>query len=277
MLDLQVTLSCNMECRGDVDLSKFMTIQDFSDRTGVSKSALRFYESKQLLHAADRSASGYRVYSEDQIETVKLISSLRVAEVPIKDIQLYLKERDENKRKNIMDNWIQLIRQRMDILSTSLRYLESDSTVQQIYLIEKASEAIIWFPAESEVGKFTDHFMKRGKELEKLNIPIKSCYLKYVSGKEVVKAQIGFGIPDTVEMSGLMEAAVIEHMASCICITLSFNEPITDIQNGYRKLINYANEQQWIPTGPVLEWYRGDDFTEIDLLMPVTQIEQRGI
>ncbi|KGR85503.1 MerR family transcriptional regulator [Lysinibacillus odysseyi] len=252
-------------------MNKFMTIQNFSERTGVSKSALRFYETKNLLQAAGRNTNGYRVYSEDQIETVKLISSLRVAGVSIKDIQLYLKE-GESSRNKIMDHWIQTIRKKVDILNVSLRYLDSRSIVHQIYLIEKPAETIIWFSAECEVGKFKEAFMKRGKELEKLSIPIKSCYLKYVSGKEVVKAQIGFGVPDTAA-NGFVEAAGLEQMDACICIALSFNEPVTDIQNGYRKLLNYASEHGWIPAGTILEWYRGVDFTEVDLLMPVTQLE----
>lgn len=256
-------------------LSKLMTIQDFSERTGVSKSALRYYESKNLLRSVGRNSSGYRVYSDNQVSIIKIISSLRLADVPIKDIQAYLKENDEIRKQNMMDHWIKTIKKRLDILNVSLRYLESDSTNDQVYLIEKTAETILWFSAESEEGKFRDHFIKRGKELEKLNIPIKSCYLKYVSGKELIKAQIGFGIPNKIQTSGLFEVDLIEEMPSCICIALSFNEPITEIQNGYRKLINYANEHKWIPTGSILEWYRGDDFSDIDLLIPVTQMEQR--
>ena len=68
-------------------MNQLMNIQDFSERTGISKSALRYYEAKNLLIPSERSANGYRVYSEDQIATVKLISSLRLADIPIKDIQ----------------------------------------------------------------------------------------------------------------------------------------------------------------------------------------------
>ncbi|QQZ09405.1 MerR family transcriptional regulator [Heyndrickxia vini] len=257
-------------------MSKFMTIQDFSERTGVSKSALRYYESINLLHSVERNSSGYRVYSDDQVEKIKLISSLRLADVPIKDIQMYLKEDDDKIRQKMMDSWIQMIKARLDILNVSLRYLESDSANNQFYLIEKTAETIVWFLAESKTGKFGEYFIKRGKELEKLNIPIKSCYLKYLSGKDLIKAQIGFGVPSAIQTSRLTEIGIIEQMASCICIALPFHEPITEIQKGYQKLITYANDNKWIPTGSVLEWYRGDDFTDINLIMPVTQMSKRG-
>lgn len=131
------------------------------------------------------------------------------------------------------------------------------------------------FIAESETGKFGEYFIKKGKELEKLKIPIKSCYLKYLSGKDLIKAQIGFGVPSDIQTSGLSEIGLIEQMDSCMCIALPFNEPITEIEKGYRKLLNYANDNKWIPTGSILEWYRGDDFTDINLLMPVTRMNKR--
>ena len=253
-------------------MSKTMSIQAFAERTGVSKSALRYYESKNLLQPVLRDNSGYRVYSETQVATIKLISSLRLADVPIKDIQAYLDEDDDNKRKQMMDHWILVIRERLDILNVSLRYLESDYSKEQIYLIEKSAESIIWFSAESQVGQFREHVMTRAKELEKLNIPIKNFYLKYLSGKKLIKAQIGFGVYSHTQTLELSENVVVEHMASCLCIAMSFNDPITKIQDGYRKLVNYASENGWVPTGSVLEWYRGEEFTDLDLIMPVTQI-----
>ena len=76
-------------------MTELMNIQKFSERTGISKSALRYYEQKRLLCPRERSANGYRVYSDDQVATVKLISSLRLANIPIKDIKVYLLENDE--------------------------------------------------------------------------------------------------------------------------------------------------------------------------------------
>ena len=165
-------------------MTQFMNIQDFSERTGISKSALRYYETKNLLSPKERSANGYRIYSDDQIATVKLISSLRLADIPIKDIQIYLLENDETRRKQMMENWINNINKKRDLLSVSLRYLESDSIKKEIYLAEKSPEQIIWYDAESKIGEFKQHFLDRGNELKKLNISFKNCYLKYLSGEE---------------------------------------------------------------------------------------------
>ena len=127
--------------------------QQFSERTGISKSALRFYEQKQLLFPQERSANGYRVYAENQIATVKLIASLRLADLSIKEIKSYLQESNEAIRQQMLDNWIYNIKKKRDLLNVSLRYLESESFTQEIYLIERKPEQIIWFHAESKVAE----------------------------------------------------------------------------------------------------------------------------
>ncbi|MEB2299379.1 MerR family transcriptional regulator [Lysinibacillus xylanilyticus] len=83
-------------------MKKYMTIQEFSERTGIAKSALRFYETKKLLLSEERSSNGYRVYADSQIATVKLISTLRLADVSIQEIQNYLHEQDEMTRQEMM-------------------------------------------------------------------------------------------------------------------------------------------------------------------------------
>ena len=253
-----------------------MSIQKFSERTGISKSALRYYEQKSLLCPRERNASGYRVYSEDQVATVKLISSLRLAGISIKDIKVYLLENNEAKRQQMLIDWIQTIKDKRSILDVSLRYLESNSFSKEVYLIESSAEHIIWFEAESAVGEFGQYFLKRGNELRKLKIPFNNLYLKYISGSHLIKAQIGFGISDSIDKKFLSEMVVIEQIPECICIAMPFNDSITTIQNGYHKLLSYALQHKWIPLSSVLEWYHGVDFTQLDLLLPVTQIGKRG-
>jgi len=254
-----------------------MNIKEFSERTGISKSALRYYEEKKLLFPKSRGANGYRVYSEDQITTVKLISSLRLADIPIKEIKGYLLEKDATNRQKMLEEWIDNIKKSRDMLNVSLRYLESDFSNKDIYLIEKNAEQIIWFTAESKKGEFKDHFVKRGNELKQLNIPFKNCYLKYLSGKDFIKVQIGFGVPIDLHIIDLSEDVFIEQMPQYVCIALSYKESISTIQKGYEKLLSYALEHKWTPISPVIEWYYGTNYSELDMLLPVTQIEKRGV
>ncbi|SOD30217.1 DNA-binding transcriptional regulator, MerR family [Variovorax sp. YR752] len=50
-----------------------MKIGELAAATGVAPSAIRFYEKSGLLPAAQRGSNGYRSYSNDAIERLRLI------------------------------------------------------------------------------------------------------------------------------------------------------------------------------------------------------------
>ena len=62
-----------------------------------------------------------------------------------------------------------------------------------------------------------------------------------------------------------------------MCIAIPFTGAFDDIRSGYEKLFDYAVTHEWLPTGDVVEWYRGDDLSIVDLLLPVTDIAKRGV
>lgn len=253
-----------------------MTIRQFSERTGISKSALRYYESVQLLSPGRRNASGYRVYAEDQVELARLIASLRLADVPIKEIRAYVKETDAGIRAAMMESWIRIIRQRQERLQVSLRYLESDSVTNRIYLIDKKEETIVWFPAEAKMGKFDEHFDRWRGELENRGITPNDGYLHYLSGRDWIKARVGFSLSPADENGELAGLGTVEQMPACLCLALPFREPISEIDRGYHTLIRFATEHGWVPAGSILERYRRNHLTDLELLMPVTKLERRG-
>ena len=64
-----------------------MLINDVMKRTGLTKKAIRFYEEKRLLDVS-RNASGYRQYTDENLETLGRIKLLRMAGVSVSDIKL---------------------------------------------------------------------------------------------------------------------------------------------------------------------------------------------
>lgn len=52
-----------------------MKIGELAKRTGLSPSAIRFYESKGLLKSVDRLSNGYRAYSADDAALLSIIVS----------------------------------------------------------------------------------------------------------------------------------------------------------------------------------------------------------
>jgi DNA-binding transcriptional MerR regulator len=61
-----------------------MTIGEFAERTRLSPKALRLYEKMGLLEPTYvESSSGYRYYSEDQIDSARLVGMLRRLDMPL--------------------------------------------------------------------------------------------------------------------------------------------------------------------------------------------------
>jgi DNA-binding transcriptional MerR regulator len=52
-------------------------IGEVADRTGVTQRTLRFYEEKGLLTPADRMEGGFRLYSDSDVERIRLIKQLQ--------------------------------------------------------------------------------------------------------------------------------------------------------------------------------------------------------
>ena len=54
-----------------------MKIKDVEERTGLSRSNVRFYEKEKLIEPSRNESNGYRDYSENDVENIKKIAYLR--------------------------------------------------------------------------------------------------------------------------------------------------------------------------------------------------------
>ena len=64
-----------------------MRIGEAARDSGLEPSAIRFYESAGVLPEPERTPSGYRDYSESDVETLRLARRLRALELPLGDIR----------------------------------------------------------------------------------------------------------------------------------------------------------------------------------------------
>lgn len=64
-----------------------MTIKELSELTGVSARALRYYDEIGLFHPTGRSEAGYRLYEENDLETLQQILYFRELDIPLNTIK----------------------------------------------------------------------------------------------------------------------------------------------------------------------------------------------
>ena len=64
-----------------------MKISEAARRSDLEASAIRFYETAEILPAPARTSSGYRDYDEDDVELLRFVRRLRALELPLNDIR----------------------------------------------------------------------------------------------------------------------------------------------------------------------------------------------
>ena len=74
--------------------------KEAAEMTGLTTATLRYYEKEQLLLAIGRKEQRYRRYSNTDIEWVKMVQCLRMANVPIRSIREYILLLTDAGRKN---------------------------------------------------------------------------------------------------------------------------------------------------------------------------------
>ena len=70
------------------------TVQELADRAGVSGRTLRHYHQIELLTPDRIGANGYRYYGPRQFEALNTIRYLRALDMPLPDIEDFLRNRD---------------------------------------------------------------------------------------------------------------------------------------------------------------------------------------
>ena len=88
-----------------------MTIKDVEERTGLSRSNIRFYEKEKLIEPSRNESNGYRDYSENDVENIKKIAYLRTLGISIEDIRNIICEKVTlqemlEKQKEVLKNQI---------------------------------------------------------------------------------------------------------------------------------------------------------------------------
>ena len=76
-----------------------MTVHEVSRLTGVSIRTLQYYDRIGLLHPAEYTGAGYRLYDEAALETLQQILLFRELEFPLKEIRRILQSPSFDRQK----------------------------------------------------------------------------------------------------------------------------------------------------------------------------------
>ena len=111
------------------------TIKQVSERTSLSPHVLRYYEKEGLLFHVNRSESGIRHYSEDDLEWLGLICCLKNTGMSLKQIKAFVDLSAEGK---------ETLKQRCDMLIEHKQNVEAQIKEMNEHL-EQVSWKIAYF------------------------------------------------------------------------------------------------------------------------------------
>ena len=123
-----------------------MQIKELAERTNLSNSTIRYYESVGLLPPPRRRTNGYRDYREADVERVRFVAGARALDFSLDDIGeiLDLRDRREAPCRTVLD----LLQQRADEIRERIAVLQRiEEELRQLHRLG------LTFPTDDVDGK----------------------------------------------------------------------------------------------------------------------------
>jgi len=107
----------------------YHSIGEIANLTGISISTLRYYDREGMFPDMERSSGGIRVFSDREVNTIRVIECLKTAGMSIKDIKEFLawcKEGDSSlqKRREMFHNRLKEVEAQIETLQKTMNTLK---------------------------------------------------------------------------------------------------------------------------------------------------------
>jgi len=145
-----------MDRHGDTEI--MVSIKEFAEFVGVRQSVLRYYDEIGLFSPAVRGDNNYRYYTLPQIQTIKLIETLRSLSMPLKQIEEVMASRNPESMVNILSEYEIKLNNELRALQESFSLIHTLRTQIQGGIAQDENEMGIRFYAERRIalGPLTD-------------------------------------------------------------------------------------------------------------------------
>ena len=109
--------------------------KEAAEITGLSTATLRYYEREKLIPQITRTDQKYRQYADTDIEWIKMIQCMRMANIPIRSIKQYLE---------LLIQGGKTLKQRYDMVQGHIKDIENQITNLQNALILTQKKLIFY-------------------------------------------------------------------------------------------------------------------------------------
>lgn len=240
-----------------MDRKGLFSIGEVSKLFHISVSSLRHYENVGLIHPEYTSPdTGYRYYGTEQFEVLNTIRYLRALDIPLAEIEDFLKNRDisniEEKlvqqKKIVLEKQKELkrIEQKISHRLNSLSEAQN-MPLDTVSLVQLPAKRIVWVDAplkikdsqdmEASIRKLDQSRTEAVVFLGKVGLGISAEHLQKA---EYAKYD---GIFLILDDEGIYDGETIT-VAETLCVRLCFRGSHAEAPEQYKKLLDYINKHQ---------------------------------
>jgi DNA-binding transcriptional MerR regulator len=251
--------------------SMYLTIKQFSKKTGLPPSTLRFYDQKEVLVPECRLENGYRAYSENQISDAIMIHSLRNADIQIEEIKSYLKANEQEKNE-LISKWRQEVEAKISAFKIARTYLGGLNPRQNhIHLVRwEDPVTFIWHKhtVERKLRPFYEVMVDDWKKLNELGCKVDTgIYIRQLDSKgNTMTGEVGFILTQDLPHSYLSENIYIEKLEPTLFASM---ECSSDNEFLCFQFIQMVRQFGFNPKGQKLERYETPESVSFQYLIPI--------
>lgn len=123
--------------------------KEAAEITGLSTATLRYYEKEHLLPPIARTSQKYRQYADSDIEWIKMVQCLRMANVPIQSVKKYIAllaqgGQTMEERYNMVQDYITDMQEQMIHLQNALALAHRKAAFYEKFLEEPLSKNLTY-------------------------------------------------------------------------------------------------------------------------------------
>ena len=123
----------------------FYTIRDVQEITGIPATALRFYDKRGLLVFVKRSSSGIRIFTDSDVEKIRMIQFLRNIDMPVNVISRFIGlmlqgDSTRNERRRMVDAQLSTLKEEAALLQEKIE--AADSLKQSLSMVSNGKFSV---------------------------------------------------------------------------------------------------------------------------------------
>ncbi len=245
-----------------------MKINELAKLYDITAHTLRYYEKLGLI-TPDYDENGYRNYSYRHLQQLNTIRDLRYFDISIPEITTYLKQKDVEKTKKLLQFEITALNQLIDDSKNKITLLE-----ERLNLIEEAKTADYYHPILVQQSERTILKSSSIVEEEKIDYALKELHKKYEKLLSTNNQNLFGSIIDLTKSPYeyqpfyfcsplLFETTDSETLPAGTYLSYSFQGDYEQRDAGIEQLFSYLKQKKLQTVSPIYESYL-IDFHETD-------------